>query len=439
MRRLYLRIYLAFLGSLVVFALLAGLTVALLRLVDDRPERPWPDTGSEIAERLLPPGRDPALLASELQFWSERTGFALALFSSGGTLIAEAGDAPPDLQEVMKRNPPHGRFWHAPGGLFGLTLTDGRRLIAIPAHRHFNPVRALRFPAIFLGLAIAIAIGFYPLIRYLTRRLEELESGVARLGEGDFSTRVPVKGRDEIARLAATFNAAAGRIQALMAAHKQLLAHASHELRSPLSRLRMAMERLKTRGNDEAAQAEATRNIGELDTLVEEILLSSRLQAGASALENEPVDVAGLLAEECAVYHTELTVACHALPTVEGDPRLLRRLFRNLLDNASSHGGPEPAEATLAAGETGVRVLVCDRGPGIPEAERDKIFEPFYQLPGRAHGGGAGLGLALVRQIATQHGGQVCCHPREGGGACFEVSLPYSRPADRMRNVSRVP
>src|SRR5262249_31762813 len=109
---------------------------------------------------------------------------------------------------------------------------------------------------------------------------------------------------------------------------------------------------------------------------------------------------------------------------VQGDAGLLRRLFRNLLDNASAHGGPEPPEVeVIPAAGSGVRILVCDRGPGVPEAEREKIFEPFYRVRGMA-GSGAGLGLALVRQIAEQHGGQVFCSERSGGGACFEVSLP---------------
>jgi signal transduction histidine kinase len=461
MRRLYLRIYLALLASLLVFALLAGLTAGLFRLADNRQREPWPETSAEIAERLLPPDRDPASLSSDLAFWSEQTGFSLALFSSGGALIAEAGAMPPDIERGLSRHPPRGRFWRARGGIYGLTLKDGRLLIAAPPGEGFGPLRFLRFPAAFLGLALAIAIGFYPLIRHLLRRLERLEAGVARFGAGDLSARVKVKGRDEIAKLAATFNASADRIESLMNAHRLLLAHASHELRSPLSRLRMAIERLKGGAGGEAAQAEAARNIAELDALVEEILLASRLQAGAVTLARDEVDIAGLLAEECAAYGAELTVAEHlgtsfprkresmptqaeqgakwipasagmtagdqAPPVIQGDARLLRRLFRNVLENAAAHGGPEPPEVTLTSAEHEIRVLVCDRGPGVPEAEREKIFEPFYQVKGRASPGGAGLGLALVREIAARHGGQVRCLPCDGGGACFEVRLPRGR------------
>jgi signal transduction histidine kinase len=306
-------------------------------------------------------------------------------------------------------------------------LKGGRHLVAVASNKGFHPVRSLHFAAVFLGIAWAIAIGFYPLIRHLMRRLEELETGVALFGAGNLSARVQVKGHDEIAKLAAIFNASADRLEILMNAHKLLLAHASHELRSPLSRLKMAIDRLQRNPGDQGAGAEAARNIGELDALVEEILLASRLQAsGGSTLAIEPVDIAGLLAEECAAYQAEVTVADSSAPLVQGDTRLLRRLFRNLLENASAYGGGEAPEVTLSSTEAEILVFVCDRGAGVPEGEREKIFEPFYQLPRRMKGGGTGLGLALVRQIAAQHGGQVRYLARDGGGACFEVRLARS-------------
>jgi signal transduction histidine kinase len=423
MRRLYVRIYLALLASLIVFGLLAGVTVAVFRRFDTRPREPWPQTGVEIAERLLPPGRDPAALASDLAFWSEHSGFALALVRPDGAVIAQAGEMPFDFPQELRRHPRRDRLWRWPGGVYGLTLNDGRLLIAAPPPPAFGIIHFLRVPALFLGLGLAVAIGFYPLIRQLLRRLEILEAGVERFGEGDFSARVSVSGRDEVAKLASTFNASADRIEHLLKAHKMLLAQVSHELRSPLSRLRMAVERLEGSGGDEQANYEARRNIGELDALVDEILLSSRLQAGALRLSLEPVDVAGLLAEECAAYGADFTLTGAVPAPISGDGRLLRRLFRNLLDNAKTHGGPLPPEVTLSSGEGGIRIAICDRGPGIPEAEREKIFEPFYQVQSR-HSPGVGLGLSLVREIALRHGGAVRLLPPDGGGACFEVCLP---------------
>ncbi len=429
MSRLYLRIYLTVLGSLFVFALLAALTATILRIFDEDEARPWPETGATIAERLLPADRAPAELAQDLDFWSERTGYGLMLLGPDGSVIAKAGDMPPGAPAIVSRHEPgHSRHWlwgHR-GGFFGLTFNDGRRLVAFRPPTHLDWFRHLRWLVAMAGIALAVGIAAYPLVRHLTRRLELLEQGVAAFGAGDLSVRVPVSGRDEIAELAKTFNASADRIEALLNAHKTLLANASHELRSPLSRLRMAIERAGTGADAAPAYAEMRRNIEELDALVGEILLASRLQAGAAAdIKPEPVDLVGLLAEECAHYCVELNVAGGAASVIKGDARLLRRLFRNLLENAARYGGSEPISVAVAADGGGARVSVCDRGPGVPGAEREKIFEPFYRLKAVPESvGGAGLGLSLVEQIAERHGGRVRCLPRDGGGACFEVLLP---------------
>jgi signal transduction histidine kinase len=111
--------------------------------------------------------------------------------------------------------------------------------------------------------------------------------------------------------------------------------------------------------------------------------------------------------------------------TLQADPRLLRRLLRNLLENAQRHAPDSPVEVTVQRmADSAARLIVADRGPGVPESERERIFEPFYRLPGtQSRGDGAGLGLALVRQIARLHGGGAHCLPREGGGSCFVVDL----------------
>ncbi len=428
MSRLYLRIYLTVLGSLLVFALLAGLAGILLHVFEGDDGRGvwWPEAGTEIAERLLPADRGPAALATELRFWKERTGFSLLLLSPQGKIVAQAGKFPPRILERARDAPPGRWMWRGWGGVYGLTLSDGRRLLAVAPDREFHSIRSMGWLAALLGIAIAVGISAYPLIRYLARRLERLEQGVAAFGGGDLSARVAITGRDEIARLASTFNASADRIEALLNAHKTLLANASHELRSPLSRLRMAIERLQTDKADGAVQTEIRRNIEELDALVEEILLASRLQANEPREgKREPVDLVGLLAEECARYDAELNVPSGATPAILGNGRLLRRLFRNLLENAARYGGDEPTTVTVSPTPTEVRIAVCDRGPGVPEPEREKIFEPFHRLKSVPESaGGAGLGLALVRQIAERHDGKVECLPRSGGGACFDVWLP---------------
>jgi signal transduction histidine kinase len=293
-----------------------------------------------------------------------------------------------------------------------------------------------------LGLiGLAVALGLYPVVRRLTQRLEGLQRGVQRWGEGDLSVRVPVQGDDEVADLSERFNAAASRIEALMASQKSLLANASHELRSPLARTRMGLELMSGPVSDPEAllriRAEILRNMAELDQLIDEILLASRLDVKEADIGTvEPVDLVGLCAEECARVGASFDVP-EGLTQLEvpGVSKLLRRLVRNLLENARRYGAlSEQGDGivlSLKPQGQEVHIEVGDRGPGVPPEYRDRIFEPFFRLPGASERvGGVGLGLSLVKSIAERHGGRVRCADRTGGGACFEVSLPQSKTAN---------
>jgi signal transduction histidine kinase len=285
-----------------------------------------------------------------------------------------------------------------------------------------------------VGMVVALAL--YPVIRRLTLQLERLQNGVQRWGEGDLNVRFPVQGQDEVADLSRRFNEAADRIQNLMTSQKSLLANASHELRSPLARIRMAMELMDSPKLDDAVRqrtrAEVLRNMGELDQLIDEILLASRLDAKEADMGTiEPVDLVGLCAEECARVGANLDVPeGQSNFEVQGVSKLLRRLVRNLLENAKRYGATatrsdEPDIELSLRTEDGHTVLrVSDRGPGVPPELRERIFEPFYRLPGASERvGGVGLGLSLVKSIAERHGGSIRCEDREGGGARFVVTL----------------
>jgi signal transduction histidine kinase len=162
-------------------------------------------------------------------------------------------------------------------------------------------------------------------------------------------------------------------------------------------------------------------------------LLASRLDASAVLDLKEPVSLLGLAAEEAARVGATAQGAQtqmqgdERLLQVLGDERLLRRAVRNLLENARRYGGDAVDVEVASAGLSNktVEVRVCDRGPGVPEAFRERIFEAFFRLPGHAEReGGVGLGLSLVRQIAQRHGGDVRCEARVGGGSCFVLRLP---------------
>jgi signal transduction histidine kinase len=365
-----------------------------------------------------------------------------------------SSDVPPPQRELVVRNQAGQVIARAqsdpdrrPGQdlSFDVTTSDGQTLeIHLPRmHRPPNgggpwmrPPFGFWWMLAMVGLAVALAA--YPIIRRLTLRLEALQRGVERWGSGDLSARVPVQGQDEVAFLATRFNSAAERIQtlveaqkALLNAHKNLLANASHELRSPLARIRMGLELIAPTLHTGAAQrAEISRSITELDQLIDEILLASRLDAGQT--DNEPMevlDLTGLAAEECSRVNAELQAEAQApAMLLRGSPRLLRRLLRNLLENARRYSSGEITLALSAGGSAAAPLAVIrvnDRGPGVPAAQRERIFEPFYRLPGASEReGGVGLGLALVKSIAERHGGTVRCEDNPGGGASFVVELP---------------
>ena len=296
-------------------------------------------------------------------------------------------------------------------------------------HRPVSPgAPAVSTLAIVLVLLfVGVAVGAYPVVRRLTRRLESLKRGVEQFGAGQLGYRMDDSGRDEVAALATSFNQAADRIETLLRSHQSLLANASHELRSPLARLKMAFAML-----DDASPAQRERlareidvNIAELDALVEEVLLASRLEAGSSIGETHTVDLLALGAEEAARAETSFEPETGSAQ-IQGQERLLRRALRNLLDNARRYGGPE-VELSLKPVAGGYEFAVADRGPGVPADLRDRIFEPFYRLPGHAEmAGGVGLGLSLVKQIAERHNGSVRCQARDGGGSRFVIFLPAS-------------
>ncbi len=282
----------------------------------------------------------------------------------------------------------------------------------------FSPTEKLfEMVQLIVPLGVLIAVLCYPLVRRLTRRLEDLQSSVAALGSGDLTARVKVEGRDEVARLAQSFNSAAAQIEKLVGAHKLLLANVSHELRTPLSRLRLTAELLKEVA-DPKRKADLEKDITEIDALIEQILLSSRLDAVGELDVQEEVDLLALAAEE-SVRCGESDVT-GAPVIVRGDPALLRRMIRNLVENAQKHGSP-PIEVRVYPRQNEAILTVSDSGDGIASPERERAFAPFYRPQG-TRSQGSGLGLALVRQIARQHGGEAGAPATPA--STIEVKLP---------------
>lgn len=387
-RRLFWKIYLTLLASLVATALFMSMVF-------------W-----FVGEAQ----RDASSAASE-QSGRRHGPYNVSLYGEDGRMISSRG-RPIDVSEAGP-----GRHW-GPRHVMRIDLPDGRFVLTRlgpPARR-----RALRILTLMLVVAGSVGLAAYPVTARLTRRLERLRAGMTQWGETATPIRLDERGSDEVALLGRTFNAAARRIESLLASQKALLANASHEMRSPLARLRVAVE-VGLQDTKPALHAEIVRNLAEMDQLVGELLLSSRLDLAEPKREGwDTVDLLGLGAEEAARY--EVTVDGQPTETI-GDPVLLRRMIRNLLENAEKHGRP-PITLTVSRQEDGATIIVSDRGNGIPPDERERIFEPFYRPAGSGEAaGGWGLGLALVRQIAELHQGSVACDSPAVGGSRFTVRL----------------
>jgi len=411
--RLYVRIYLALLGSIAVLAL--GFTLVHGLFDPDRARQGF-ETFAEVAGEVLPPPQAPqAEQQQALRRLHHKVHAHMALYSAKRELIAAVGKPLPPLPATQEAS---GRI-EGRVTIFALRLPDGRWLVAQRRNAGRLPISMFSMLAV---VALVIGLAAYPVVRRLTRRLERLQGSVETWGEGLLSTRVAVEGSDEVARLATSFNNSAARIEALVGAQRSLLANASHELRSPLARIRMAVELMQDQASPDM-RAELTRNIAELDQLIDEVLLASRLDAMAKdAPAHSHLALTGMVAEECA--HGGAALEADDV-TLKGDARLLRRMVRNLIENARRYGAGTPVTVRLHRQGDTIRIDVCDSGPGVPEAERERIFTPFYRLPGASEAaGGVGLGLSLVRQIAHHHHGDVVCMANPPGGCCFRVSLP---------------
>jgi two-component system, OmpR family, sensor histidine kinase RstB len=410
--RLYLRFYLALLASLVLFGLA---TAVMWRLTGSSMEQAGTTVG-RLVQNVLPSAQSPpAVQQDALRRIAAGLQSDVTLFAQDGSTIAAIGHPLP--------RPGAKRFGtiamaHWDGNAVSVIhLQDGRLLVArVPLGTGST---RLFFHLMLVLLVAAIGVAAYPIARQLTRRLERLQRGVESLGAGDLSARVAVEGRDEVARLAGSFNRAASQIEQLVRAHQALLANASHELRTPLARIRLAVELLKGSA-DAKSKAGLEQDIAELDWLVDEILLASRLDAVNEIEATEEIDLLALAAEECSRYddvHLEGTPI-----SVRGDARLLRRLLRNLLENAKRHGIP-PTQVRVTRADGTAVVTVWDNGPGPLQSEFEKVFKPFYRSSSSRTGVGTGLGLALVRQIAQRHGGDARCVIADDGRSRFTVTL----------------
>jgi two-component system sensor histidine kinase MprB len=277
------------------------------------------------------------------------------------------------------------------------------------------------------GIAIAAALGL-AVSRAALAPVRRLTAATENVTEtGDLSDRIQVGGRDELSRLAASFNAMLGALQESSRAQRQLVADASHELRTPLTSLRtnievLASERTLPVGERERLLTDVVEQLSEMTTLISELIDLARGEQQAAEPEEVRLDlVASEAVERARRNRPAVTFTTNLLEsTIQGVPSTIERAVANLLDNAAKWSPPgADVEVTVRDGEVTVR----DHGPGIDEEDLPYVFDRFYRSRSSRGRPGSGLGLAIVRQVAVAHGGDVVAEPADGGGTRMTLRL----------------
>ena len=277
---------------------------------------------------------------------------------------------------------------------------------------------------------LATLIGCYLILRRMLRPVADISQGVKRMGAGELDYRIPQRANNDLGTLVGSINTMASDIEKMLDAKRQLLLGASHELRSPLTRARIATEMLPESGNKQRL----TEDLHEMEKLIADLLESEKMNQGHAVLSKSMTNLRHLIDEVC----TELGAAdsiievSAALPEVDIDRTRIKLLLRNLIGNATTYGGPAPCRiyATISgtAPAQTLTLSVADTGPGIDAEHIEQLTEPFYRTDeSRTRStGGFGLGLYLCRLIAEAHGGTLQIDSTRGRGTTVSVQIPIS-------------
>ncbi len=284
----------------------------------------------------------------------------------------------------------------------------------------------------FMAAAVLLC---YWLALHLTSPVRALQKAVERFGSGDFSARVGSNRRDELGQLTNTFDRMAGRIQTLLTAERRLLLDISHELRSPLARLGVAVELARSGENREAALNRIEKESDRLNALLGQLLQVTRAEGDPNSLRRDPVrldELVGQLVEdstiEAAARGCQLVYRQREPVTVKGDPELLRRAVENVIRNAIRYSPPSTAvEISLQRRNGSAVVDVRDHGPGVPEEALPRLFDAFYRVEKArdSNSGGIGLGLSIARRAIELHRGGIRARNRTPGLE-VEMELPVA-------------
>lgn len=325
---------------------------------------------------------------------------------------------PPDTRRWHEREVEGRQIWYRPGPRDVVAVESSAGWLLIRRDLDLDrPVRRLPLFLIVGMVPLALIAGW--IASRSLRPVQTAREAMARIAAGDFDHRLDVEGPGELRAMAASFNAMAEEVTRRMRAERELMAGISHDLRTPLTRMRLELELLRDAGAPEARVAAVERDAEEVERLVADLLELSRMELGQVAVERRPTDLRALVAEVAADLGQAVEVRGEGVADV--DPRLVARALANLLSNAARHAAGARVTVTVSPG----RLVVEDEGPGVSDEELPRLFDPFWRggTGRRREAGGLGLGLMIVRQVAGLHGGAVRAERREEGGLRVVLDL----------------
>ena len=280
-----------------------------------------------------------------------------------------------------------------------------------------------------LLVILAVVITTHAVLRRLLRPLRVLSDGVQRLSDGQLDVTLPETTRDEFGKLTRAFNAMVGRVRDMIRSRDQLLVDVSHELRSPLTRMKVALE---LPANAEQ-RVRLTEDVAEMERMVSELLELERLRSGRG-LSPVRQDVLALVRAVVEEFRNRPPGVCFDAPPravmADVDAEKIRTVIRNLLENAVKYSLPQSRQVQVSVSTNGEAVVirVSDDGVGIPETDADRVFEPFYRVDASRskRTGGYGLGLSICKRVVEAHGGRIAVERANGRGATFVMTLPVT-------------
>ncbi|MEK7840485.1 MAG: ATP-binding protein [Pseudomonadota bacterium] len=447
MRSLFWSIFLSFWVALIVFS--AATVVAVSYYLEQTREQEGARSPRERLALHAAEGQRIATAngAEGLKRWlrsvDRRELVPVLMIDRDGRDLLDRPVRPSILERMQRRVSRDGSsVWPRPE----IVLPDGLTYRLIADYQSVTFARMVGRPRV-LALPIVVAtlvsgLVCFLLARYLSAPLVRLRRASEAYAAGNLNTRVmPQMGRrrDEIAELAQAFDRMAARLQELVTAQRQLLSDVSHELRSPLARLQVALGLARQRADGRATEEldRIEREAERLNDLIGQLLSLARLESGAGTATREPVDLAGLLADvagdadfEARVNNRRVEYSSDTQAVIEGDGRLLQSAFENIVRNAVRHTIERSMVALTLARDPDRnefwRISIRDRGPGVPDAMLARVFEPFVRVDdARDRGrGGYGLGLAIARRAILSHGGEVRASNDPDGGLRINVWLP---------------